>query len=176
MSISEFIKLYWIPIVSRSLDLGSGPSPKNPFGADEVFGIDVREDLSANIRVADLAIERIPFDDHAFDFVTAFDFIEHIPRVAFMPGRRNCFVELMNEIYRVLKPDGLFLSFTPAFPHAAAFRDPTHVNIITEETFPLYFDFQNRWAYPYGFRGAFIVGQQEWRGPHLQSVLKKVAI
>jgi hypothetical protein len=26
--------------MTRSLDLGSGPNPKNPFNADEVFGID----------------------------------------------------------------------------------------------------------------------------------------
>jgi SAM-dependent methyltransferase len=91
-------------------------------------------------------------------------FIEHIPRVAYVPQRRNCFIELMNEIYRVLKPDGLFLSFTPAFPRAEAFRDPTHVNIITEETFGLYFDNKNRWAAAYGFCGAFEITQQEWRG------------
>jgi SAM-dependent methyltransferase len=162
--------------MSKSLDIGCGPSPKNPFNADEVFGIDVREDLEKNILRADLAVEPIPFPHECFDFVTAHDFIEHIPRVVYLPHRRNCFIELMNEIYRVLRPDGLFLSFTPAYPRAEAFRDPTHVNIITEETFPLYFDYQYRWARAYGFQGSFIVAQQEWRGPHLLSILKKVVL
>jgi SAM-dependent methyltransferase len=162
--------------MTKTLDIGCGPIPKNPFNAQEIYGIDVREDLEKNIVSGDLAIENIPFADNMFDFVTAYDFIEHIPRIAYLPKRRNCFVELMNEIYRVLKVDGFFLSLTPAYPRAEAFRDPTHVNIITEETFPLYFDSHYRWAAMYGFKGQFIIAQQEWRGPHLLSILKKIEI
>jgi len=58
----------------KSLDLGSGPSPRNPFNAAQVFGIDLRAGF-ANIISADLAFEKIPFDDQFFDYVTAFDFI-----------------------------------------------------------------------------------------------------
>lgn len=162
--------------MTKSLDLGCGLQPKNPFNADEVFGIDVRDDIPANIRSADLAVEPIPFDDNLFDYVSAHDFLEHIPRVLYAPARRNAFVELMNEIYRVLRVDGLFLSLTPAYPHAPAFQDPTHVNIITFETFPLYFDDVNRWASMYGFNGAFKITFQEWRGAHLLSVMKKVLL
>lgn len=163
-------------IPTRSLDLGCGQKPKNPFNAGQLFGIDVREDLEANIRRADLAIEPIPFADASFEYLSAYDFLEHIPRVIYVPERRNAFVELMNEIYRVLKDGGLFLSFTPAYPQAAAFQDPTHVNIITEQTFPLYFDNANRWAAGYGFKGAFIIRLQEWRGPHLLTVMQKVPL
>jgi SAM-dependent methyltransferase len=160
----------------KTLDLGCGPQPKNPFNADEVFGIDVREDLEANIRRADLTVEPIPYEDDSFDYMSAYDFIEHVPRVVYVPTRRNAFVELMNEIYRVLKVGGMFLSMTPAYPHSAAFQDPTHVNIITEQTFPLYFDNVNRWAAGYGFKGAFIIRIQEWRGPHLFTVMQKVPL
>ena len=66
------------------------------------------------------------------------------------------------------------MSLTPAYPHAEAFQDPTHVNIITEHTFPAYFDNVNRWARGYGFRGAFQMRLQEWRGAHLLSVMQKV--
>jgi predicted O-linked N-acetylglucosamine transferase (SPINDLY family)/SAM-dependent methyltransferase len=159
---------------TRSLDLGCGPQPKNPFSADEVFGIDVRDDLEVNIRRADLAIEPIPFDDDSFEYVSAYDFLEHVPRVLYVPTRRNAFVELMNEIYRVLKMGGLFLSFTPAYPQPAAFQDPTHINIITDQTFPLYFDNVNRWSVGYGFKGAFVIRLQEWRGPHLLTVMQKM--
>lgn len=162
--------------MSKTLDLGCGLRPKNPFDANDVFGIDVRDDIPANIRSADLALEAIPFDDNFFDYLTAHDFLEHIPRVVYSPLRRNSFVELMNEIYRVLKIDGLFLSSTPAYPYGPAFRDPTHVNIITEETFPLYFDDVNRWASAYGFKGAFKITFQEWRGAHLLTVMKKVLV
>lgn len=161
----------------KTLDLGCGRTPKNPFEMEEVYGIDIREDIDAKIYTADLAVEPIPFEDDFFDGVSAFDFIEHIPRVIYKPERRFCFVELMNEIYRVLKLDGLLFSFTPAFPAAAAWRDPTHVNIITEETFPLYFDDKNRLASAYGFSGRFRVEEQRWHENkiHLITVMRKVA-
>ena len=162
--------------MTKTLDLGCGSRPKNPFNADEFFGVDVRENLAGNIKSADLIIEPIPFEDESFDFVTAFDFIEHIPRVIYVPHRRNAFIELMNEVYRVLKPGGMFLSMTPAYPHAVTFRDPTHVNFITDETFPLYFDDTNRWASIYGFKGAFGIRVHEWRGPHIFAVMQKVPV
>ncbi len=162
--------------MTKSLDLGCGLNPKNPFNADEVFGIDVRDDLELGIRRADLVIEPIPFPDESFEYITAHDFLEHVPRVIYSPMRRNSFVEIMNEIYRVLKVGGLFMSFTPAYPHPEAFRDPTHVNIITDQTFQAYFDNVNRWASGYGFNGAFLIQLQEWRGPHLLTVMKKVLL
>lgn len=161
--------------MSKTLDLGCGDVPRNPFHADELYGVDVRDNLAGNIRSADLVIEPIPFASESFDYLTAYDFIEHVPRIVYAPQRRHAFVEVMNEIHRVLKPGGLFLSHTPAYPHAVAFRDPTHVNIITDETFPFYFDDQVRWGAIYGFRGAFKLRHQEWRGPHLITVMQKVA-
>jgi SAM-dependent methyltransferase len=160
--------------MSKALDIGCGLKPKNPFNAQEVYGIDVRDDADANIVKADLVVENIPFPDDAFDFVTAHDFLEHVPRLIYVPTRRNAFVEVMNEVYRVLKPGGQFLSVTPAFPHAAAFSDPTHVNIITEDTFRCYFDDKNNWGVIYGFKGKFEILSQEWRGPHLVTLMRKV--
>lgn len=160
--------------MTKALDIGCGAKPKNPFNAAEVYGVDVRDDIVANVFRADLVVDDIPFPAEVFDFVTAHDFLEHVPRLIYCPQRRNAFVEVMNEIWRVLKLNGLFMSFTPAYPNPAAFRDPTHVNIITEETFPLYFDDVHRWASGYGFKGAFQILNQEWRGPHLLTIMKKV--
>ena len=159
--------------VTISLDLGCGLTPRNIFDAKITYGIDVRDDLEKNIVKADLVLQPIPFINDFFDFVTAHDFIEHIPRIIYNPDRKMPFVDLMSEIWRVLKPNGKFYSSTPAFPHAAAFWDPTHVNIITEQTFPLYFDNVNNWAKNYGFKGAFEIEKQFWSGPHLVSILVK---
>lgn len=159
--------------ITKTLDLGCGARPKNPFNASVFYGVDIRDDLENNVKKADLFVESIPYDSDFFDYVTAFDFIEHIPRVVYCPDIRFSFVELMNEVYRVLKTGGIFLSFTPAFPHAVAFRDPTHVNIITEETFPLYFDDTVRNAWPL-FKGYFKILSQEFKGPHLLTIMQKV--
>jgi SAM-dependent methyltransferase len=161
------------PNYRRTLDLGCGSKPKNPFGAELIYGVDIRESLGDRIVAADLAISPIPFPDEFFDYCTAFDFLEHIPRTIYIPDRKHPFVELMNQIYRVLKPGGLFLSFTPAYPSAPAFQDPTHVNIITDETFK-YFDVRYMWAQMYGFNGRFFIAKQEWNSPYLTTVLKKV--
>ena len=71
----------------------------------------------------------------------------------------------MNEIYRILAPGGYFLHCTPAYPAKQAFQDPTHVNIITEDTFPTYFcvnQSEKPWASMYGFHGAFTLVEQVW--------------
>lgn len=110
--------------MTRTLDLGCGLHPKNPFSADEVFGIDIRDSEDGRIRNADLVVSPIPFASGYFDHVTAYDFIEHVPRVLYLPQRRLPFVELMNEIYRVLVVGGTFLSVTPAHTHGACLRGP----------------------------------------------------
>lgn len=163
-------------MTTKTLDLGCGLSIRNPFNLDEIYGLDIRKRQEENVRACDLAVEPIPFPDNFFDCVSAFDFIEHIPRILYLPHRRFPFIELMNEVYRVLKIDGVFLSVTPAFPQEAAWRDPTHVNIITEQTFPLYFDDVNCWARDYGFKGAFHIEGQRWGegGVHLETLMKKV--
>jgi SAM-dependent methyltransferase len=147
---------------TRTLDLGSGRNPKNPFFMDEVIGVDIADVGLPNVVCADLAVGPIPFQNDCFEALTAFDFIEHIPRVIYTPVQRFPFVELMNEIYRVLKPNGKFLSFTPAFPSPSAFVDPTHVNIITEDTFSNYFSGDYPKANLYGFKGKFKLVMNQW--------------
>tara|TARA_B100002051_G_scaffold56939_1_gene52579 strand:- start:615 stop:1853 length:1239 start_codon:yes stop_codon:yes gene_type:complete len=141
-----------------SLDLGCGAKPNDLlFKTGNASGIDVRNpENRPEIKLSDLFIHPIPHQSSSFDYITAFDFIEHVPRLVYLNEQcRFCFVELMNEIYRVLKPGGIFASLTPTFPNQEAFQDPTHVNIITERTFPKYFCKPYDWAAMYGFTGSF---------------------
>lgn len=56
----------------------------------------------------------------------------------------------------------IFFAVTPAFPSAAAFQDPTHVNFITEETIK-YFS-EAGWAnnLDYEYSGNFKIVHQSW--------------
>jgi len=68
----------------KTLDLGCGRTPKNPFNAMELYGIDADYGIDEASRIfqCDLGMERLPFDDETFNYVTAFDLLEHIPRLA----------------------------------------------------------------------------------------------
>ena len=163
-----------------SLDLGCGVAPKNPFKCDSVLGIDIaNETQSPLVIAADLNIEGIPLDSDTVDVVTAFDFIEHVPRLLYIPQRINPFIQLMNEIDRVLRPGGLFFQSTPCYPHAAAFQDPTHVNIITTKTFVNYFssaDGHRCLGRMYGYVGnLMLLSQYIYRESHLRCTMQKGA-
>lgn len=146
----------------NTLDLGCGSTPQNPFGAEKIYGVDLVRNRKLNIKKADLAIEPIPFRSSYFDYVTAYDFIEHIPRLLYINGeRKQPFIDLMNEIWRVLKPGGILKAHTPAFPKGEAFQDPTHVNFITEETLN-YFLEPSSLIRSYGFKGLFEKITMHW--------------
>lgn len=157
-------------MVTKHLDLGCGSKPRNPYRQDEMWGIDISQkvlQLENNIKLLDLSVEKIPFDDNFFDSVSAYDFLEHIPRVLSSKNEERIrfpFIELMNEIWRVLKHGGLLYAVTPAYPRQEAFMDPTHVNIITEKTHT-YFSEPNLMAKMYGFNGRFKERRAEWMRP-----------
>lgn len=155
-----------VGIASCHLDLGCGAVPRNPYRRDQLFGVDIRcsADSASNIHAANLTVDPIPFEDSQFDSVSAFDFFEHIPRIFPTPDGKSTrfpFVELMNEVYRVLKPGGLLYALTPAYPATEAFQDPTHVNIISESTH-LYFTGIAPTARMYGFVGDFSLRRAAW--------------
>lgn len=141
--------------ISRSLDLGCGSKPRNPFHAAQLFRVDIRPFPNLGIQAADLANQPIPFESNSFDYLTAYDFIEHVRRVIYNPECRFPFVSLMNEILRVLKPGGIFFSQTPLYPFCVSMSDPKHVNYITAETFPNYFCSDHCLGLMYGFQGLF---------------------
>lgn len=151
----------------RHLDLGCGEIPRNPYHRKYLYGIDIR-DISTQqtfeYQKANLMLEPIPFPDNTFSSISAFNFIEHIPRV--LPNADHTqtlfpFIRLMQEIWRTLEPNGLLYAVTPAYPHREAFTDPTHVNFITEETHD-YFCTPDALAHMYGFTGVFNALRVQW--------------
>lgn len=157
---------------TRHLDLGCGPVPRNPYGCDELYGVDIAASADGRVRQANLAVQPIPFDSRSFDSVSAYDFLEHVPRVLGMAdgqGTRFPFVELMNEVWRVLKPGGVLYAVTPVYPHPAVFQDPTHVNVLTTGTHE-YFARPTRTAAMYGFVGDFSVRRVQLTRHHAGAV------
>jgi SAM-dependent methyltransferase len=147
-----------MPTMSRHLDLGCGDLPRNPYGRDEVHGVDLRPNgRDPRVVRANLAVAPIPFPDNHFDSVSAYDFLEHVPRLLPTAGGHDTrlpFVELMDEIWRVLVPGGLLYAQTPVTPHDVSFSDPTHVNPVGRVTVRY---FVRPWLHArmYGFRGEF---------------------
>lgn len=62
--------------------------------------------------------------DDTVGVIRAYDFLEHIADT----------VGLMNEIHRVLAPDGLLLSCTPSTDGRGAYQDPTHVSFFNQNS------------------------------------------
>jgi hypothetical protein len=147
-----------------AIDLGSSTTPCNPLGAKLLYGVDIVTADNPSVLQCDFFREHIPFGDQTVSIVTAFDFIEHVPRVQVLEnGTKFPFMSLIDDIWRILEPHGFFLQVSPAYPFKEVFQDPTHVNILTEETFPNYFcGYVSRlpWAHAYGYRGNFTLVAQ----------------
>ncbi len=153
------------------VDLGAGAIPRNTMLADKVLATDYQPSEHYTSEVERLQCDltkRLPFDDNSVDSFSAYDLLEHIPRWEREVDQITFpFINLMNEIHRALKPGGVLIAITPAFPSPAAFQDPTHVNIITIDTADYFCgDKAGARTLGYGFNGHFIKVQNTWlRGP-----------
>lgn len=114
------------------LNLGSGYRRQ-----DDYINIDIRPECEPDM-IVDLE-HGLPFDDSSVKEVRAFDILEHIPI-----GKT---VALVEEIYRVLIPGGLFVSMTPSTDGRGAFCDPTHVSFWNAASWLYFVDDAHRALY-----------------------------
>jgi SAM-dependent methyltransferase len=142
------------------LDLGSGSSPRNPFNLRKALSIDTGNfEHQGFVRVE--FGQSLPFSNSSIASVSAFDFLEHIPRTG-DSGPTSNFVNYMEEIYRVLEPGGVFLAATPGYPRKSVFSDPTHVNYITIDTHKYFTGEVLARKLHYGFTGGFENVRCQW--------------
>lgn len=117
------------------LDIGCGANKQPNF-----IGIDVQELPGVDI-VHDVNIHPWPLPDECATGAMCSHLVEHIPPVAFRPDGRTWFpfIEFMDEVWRILKPDGQFAISCPHGWSAGYLQDPTHCNALNENTW-YYFD------------------------------------
>jgi predicted SAM-dependent methyltransferase len=114
------------------IDLGCGRRK-----ADGYFGIDCQM-LSGVDLVCDCN-NSIPLPDSIAAEVRAYDFLEHVGN-----DKR---IHIMTEIWRILKPGGIFHSMTPSTDGRGAFQDPTHYSFWNQNSFWYFTDDAHRALY-----------------------------
>jgi len=109
------------------LDIGCGGNKQDGF-----VGMDYRKLKGVDI-VQDIEKTPWPLPDESVVLAVASHVVEHIDPHA------GVFMRFMDEVWRVLKPDGEFAITTPYAGSIGYFQDPTHCNPCNENTFR-YFD------------------------------------
>jgi SAM-dependent methyltransferase len=151
------------------VDLGCG------FRKEGNLGIDLTAQGTAADLVCRLGFEPIPLDDEVADTIWCRDFLEHIPKAYYSEraqALRYPIIDLMNELWRILKPGGTFTSLTPCYPAVEVHRDPTHLSVWTLESMP-YFCGQYPVAKVYGVKTGFTLEENRLEGFYLYAVLRK---
>jgi SAM-dependent methyltransferase len=108
------------------IELGCGSKKLHP----SYFGIDCQKLDGVNL-VHDCNLP-IPLKDDCADLIYAIDFLEHL--------QNDKRIHIMTEIWRLLKPNGRFISSTPSTDGRGAFQDPTHYAFWNQNSFYYYSD------------------------------------
>jgi len=112
-------------MATYKIDLGCGRRKQ-----DGYLGLDVvplaEVDVICNLE------NGIPLKDNCVTSVYSNQFLEHVQDVVFV----------MQEIYRVSRPGAKVTLRAPYYTSIGAFKDPTHKNFFTEETFKYFSSFE----------------------------------
>lgn len=100
------------------IDLGCGLNK-----VQEAFGFDRRAELGVDV-LCDLE-QALPLKTGSVDVVHMRHIIEHVREL----------IPFMEEVYRVCRVGAVVRIVVPYYASRGAFRDPTHVRFITEDTF-----------------------------------------
>ena len=158
---------------SHTVETKGDPTMKLNLGCcDALLPGYVNVDLhpAPGVTVADLR-ESWPWSDSSVNQIRAFDIIEHLPDKIFT----------MNEMWRVLQPDGQAEIVVPTTDGTGAWQDPTHVSFWNRRSF-LYYEagnpYRERFTKHYGIQAKFRVAREQIThtqdGPKLTILLEAV--
>jgi SAM-dependent methyltransferase len=98
-----------------------------------VVTLDASGDLGAD-HVCRLGLDRLPLPDDSVDLVYAWHVLEHVGT----QGETDAWFFCWEELYRVLKADGLVVLSSPYYDSIWAWSDPTHTRVISEHSFAFF--------------------------------------
>jgi SAM-dependent methyltransferase len=128
------------------------------------FNVDLRQTSIVN-QIVDLSKHPWPFENEQYDNVYAYDIIEHLEDV----------ISCMEEIHRIIKPNGKVYIRTSYWKMESAFVDPTHRHFFTLRSFD-YFDPSTFLGQKYSHysKSKFKVSSVNVDGEELMFVLEKI--
>ena len=103
----------------KKLNLGCGVDTRKGFVNLDIIkhpGVDVVHDLN-NLP--------LPFESNSFDYILCNAILEHLPNMIYV----------MEELWRISKPNAIIEIDVPHFSGELAYRDPTHVKFFHSKTF-----------------------------------------
>jgi len=124
----HIVEKYNIKSGSKILDIGCGNGEITKSFRElgmEVYGIDISESSlinieNSNFKKHDLSNHPYPYEDESFDYIFSKSVIEHMNEPDI----------LIDEAFRLLKKNGMFICMTPSWKHSyqeAFYIDHTHV-------------------------------------------------
>jgi predicted SAM-dependent methyltransferase len=150
------------------IDLACGDSKKEGY-----FGIDTAA-IDGVDCVHDLNVFPWPLEDNSVEDIYCNHYVEHIPhddwqsvlkesssfqefKEKALKDPKDGLIKFMNEVYRILKPDGKIIITVPHLQSTRAFWDPTHVRFLHDVSF---YYFNKEWRDTnkishYGIEGNF---------------------
>ena len=107
----------------KYLNLGCGKDLRNGW-----VNVDIQKHVGIQ-KSFDIEVYPYPFKDNEFDYILVDNVLEHILRIP----------PLIDELYRIAKPNAIIHIVVPYFNCAAAYNDPTHYHFFNKRTMELLF-------------------------------------
>ena len=95
---------------------------------EKLITLDINPDHNPDV-LHDLNVLPYPFEDNTFHEIHAYEVMEHVGQ----QGDYKFFFAQWTELWRILKPDGIFVGTSPVQSNGWAWGDPGHTRIISPE-------------------------------------------